>query len=180
MIMAAMLLSGIVTSCKKDPPPNPEPTEPVMPPLTHQGLNTFGCYIDGELFVANEGESVWSVGAVSGGFNEDTRLLNLQGTRYSGENKKEFIYIFADVLDSEGEYEFKVYEDGTSGYSGFYNERCDYYYQDIPDLGKLNITHLDEEQNIIAGTFYMNLINENCEAGDTLMKITEGRFDFRY
>ena len=60
--------SLLAFSCKKDPP-IPEPTEPVMPPLTHQGLNTFGCYIDGELFVANEGESVWSIPPVSGSFN---------------------------------------------------------------------------------------------------------------
>ena len=63
-----LTLAFLAFSCKKDPP-IPEPTEPVMPPLTHQGLNTFGCYIDGELFVANEGESVWSIPPVSGSFN---------------------------------------------------------------------------------------------------------------
>jgi hypothetical protein len=47
-------------------------------------------------------------------------------------------------------------------------------------MGQLTITYLDEEKNIIAGTFYINLINENCETGDTLMKITDGRFDFHY
>jgi len=61
-------------------------------------------------------------------------------------------------------------------------EKCDYFYEPIPDFdfGLLTISYLDEENNIIAGTFYMNLINKNCETGDTLMKITDGRFDFRY
>jgi len=59
--------------------------------------------------------------------------------------------------------------------------RCDYYFQSLPglNLGKLTITYLNEEKNIISGTFYMNLVNNDCE-GDSLLKITDGRFDFHY
>lgn len=174
------LLFGVF-SCNK-PPVNPEPTEPVMPPLTHQGLNTFGCYIDGELFVANEGESVWSIPPVSGSFNEGTRQLNLQGTRYINieTSERDNIKIFAEISSGVQTYQYQFNLDGeTVGYRNWNGSRCDYYYQDIPDIGELTITYLDEEQNIISGTFYMNLVNEDC-AEDTLLKITDGRFDFRY
>ena len=78
-----------------------------------------------------------------------------------------------------GENEFLVHEEGTKGFSGIFNGKCDYYYTDIPNLGKLTITYLNEAERIISGTFYMNLVNDRCE-GDTLMKVTDGRFDFRY
>lgn len=165
-------------ACKKDPIP-PDPTTIVMPPLTHQGINTFGCYMDGELFVANEGESVWSLPPVSGTYNELNGDFGMQGSRHY-DTLRDYIYIDAEITHGVGVYDFKVYDGGSSGYSGVITPRCDYYYyQDTPNLGKLTITHLDEEKNIISGTFYMNLINKDCE-GDTLMKITDGRFDMRY
>jgi hypothetical protein len=61
-----------LTACKKDPPAEPEDPGITMPPATHTGANTFGCYIDGELFVANEGPTNWSIPPVSGSFNEVT------------------------------------------------------------------------------------------------------------
>ncbi len=72
-----------------------------------------------------------------------------------------------------------VYDEGTKGFVGVHTDRCDYFYTDIPDLGKLTITYINESERIISGTFYMNLVNDRCE-GDTLMKVTDGRFDFRY
>ncbi len=164
-------------ACIKDPIP-PDPTTIVMPPLTHQGINTFGCYMNGELFVANEGESVWSLPPVSGDFDEEDGSFIIQGSRQY-DTLSDFIYILSDITAGVGEYDFKVNEEGIVGYSGVINFKCEYFYQDIPNLGKLTITHLDEEKNIISGTFYMNLTTDDCE-DDTLMKITDGRFDMRY
>ena len=172
-----LTLAFLAFSCKKDPPIH-EPTEPVMPPLTHQGLNTFGCYINGELFVANEGESVWSIPPVSGSFNENSKFLNLQGNKYV-DSKSANISISAYVDHGTGEYKYEIFEGHIIGYRDFYDHLCDYYYEDIPDLGQLTITYLNEEKNIISGTFYINLVNASCE-GDTLLKITDGRFDFHY
>jgi hypothetical protein len=183
-LMPILISLLFLAACKKDPPIDPEPTEPVMPPLTHQGLNTFGCYINGELFVANEGESVWSIPPVSGSFNEGTRYLGLQGTRYRNSQLNDS-YVYDDVrLRAYIEfgvsvYDFEIFAGGINGYTAMLSGDCDYYYEDIPDLGQLTITYLNEEKNIISGTFYINLINTSCES-DTLMKITDGRFDFHY
>ncbi|MFT5821642.1 MAG: hypothetical protein ACI8ZM_002896 [Crocinitomix sp.] len=76
--MAIVLL--LIASCEKPIEAESLPQEPVMPALTHTGANTFGYYIDfasaeataeqcGELFVTNDGESVWSIPAVSSNFD---------------------------------------------------------------------------------------------------------------
>jgi hypothetical protein len=168
----------VLVACKKDPIP-PDPSTIIMPPLTHQGINTFGCYINGELFVANEGESVWALPPVSCNFNELTGYLGMQGARQY-DTLMDDIYLRAYITEGEGTYDFWMNEVGSTGYSAIISPLCDYYYyKDTPNLGKLTITHLDEVNNIISGTFYMNLINEDCEE-DTLLKITNGRFDCRY
>ena len=177
-----LTLAFLAFSCKKDPPIH-EPTEPVIPPLTHQGLNTFGCYIDGELFVANDGDGYWDLPALSGSFDEGTRNLLIQGTRQPNDDKEDDnIKLRADIVSGLSHYNFRFNEDGLSnGYRDWTGKRCDYYFIEYPDFdnGQLTITYLNEEKNIISGTFYINLVNDNCE-GDTLMKITDGRFDFHY
>ena len=181
--LTLLILPLLFFACKKDPPIDPEPTEPVMPPLTHQGLNTFGCYIDGELFVANEGWTVWDLPSVSGSYNEVEKQLNMQGSRHINEETDEAdnIKISADIPDGLGEYNYLYHEDGSNGYRNWNGGHCSYEYRSVAglDVGKLYITYLNEEENIIAGTFYINLYNPDCET-DTIMKITDGRFDFRY
>jgi hypothetical protein len=178
----ALLFSLLLAfSCKKDPP-IPEPTEPVMPPLTYQGLNTFGCYIDGELFVANDGDSYWSLPAVSGSFDETENFLVMQVSREiergEGFVKSDDIRLRVMVLHDTGDYQLFFETDHYKGYTSIGLNKCDYFHN-LDDRGACQVTHLDKTKNIIAGTFYMNLVNENCE-GDTLMKITDGRFDFQY
>jgi len=177
-----LILPLLFFACKKDPPIDPEPTEPVMPPLTHQGLNTFGCYINGELFVANGGWSVWSIPPVSGSYDEIEKRLIIQGRRYNDEETedREDVMIRSDITHAEGVYNYRYNEEyGSDGYINWVGG-CNYYYlDDNPDLGKLTITYLNIEENIISGTFYINLFNPDCDI-DTALKITDGRFDFQY
>jgi|GEM_PF-768658 len=189
-----LILPLLFFACKKDPPIDPEPTEPVMPPLTHQGLNTFGCYIDfasagasaeqgGELFVAGGGDSYWDLPPVSGSYNETDNFLIIQGSRVieRGEpiGKSDDIRFRVKVLDGTGNYSLFFETDHYKGYTSIGLKKCDYFHN-LYDRGSCQITYLNKEQNIISGKFYMNLINQDCIESDTLMKITDGRFDFRY
>jgi len=189
--LTLLIIPLLFFACKKDPPIDPLPTGPVMPPLTHQGLNTFGCYIDfasagasaeqgGELFVAGGGDSYWDTPPLSGSFDEIENYLGIQGTRYDGEITDN-IRIRVSAIDELGDYEIEMFNDnGLLAYRNWHGERCDYYFDTLTtDMAKVTITYINRIENIISGTFYMNLVNENCE-GDTLMKITDGRFDFRY
>ncbi len=166
----------LLFSCKKNDPPETS-NEPVLPPMTHEGLNTFGCYIDGELFVANDGPSVVSIPRLSGSFGGEDNILKLQGTRYENGEYLADISFKVKHITEEGEYSMFSFGTELKGYitSGF--ENCDYYHN--PDnYGFVRITYLDNEKNIIAGIFEMKLINPDCV--DTLKEITDGRFDFRY
>lgn len=175
-----ILILLLAFSCKKDAPP--EPTGPVMPPLTHQGLNTFGCYINGELFVANDGSSYWSAPALSGSFDDESFLLRIQanrelerdGSSMTGDN------IRFRVIINEGEKFYPMHFD-TDHFKGYmsYNMGMCRYYHDLDNKGTCEITYLNTEKNIISGRFQMTLINPDCES-DSLLKITDGRFDFKY
>jgi hypothetical protein len=136
-----------------------------MPPLTHQGLNTFGCYIDGQLFVAKGGDAYWDLPPVSGSFNEVTGQLNLLGKRYINleTNESDDIIIYSKIKDGAGEYALEYNDDGGSvGYRNWFGGKCTYYYRENTELD------------------IGSLINENCENGDTILNISHGRFDFKY
>ncbi|WP_027418124.1 hypothetical protein [Crocinitomix catalasitica] len=93
----SFLLLIFAFGCKKDPPVEPKDKyDPnVMPPATHTGENTFGCYINGELFVGGGGTTSWDLPALSGSFDEEDRFLKIQGTRITPkEDKSEYIYIY--------------------------------------------------------------------------------------
>jgi hypothetical protein len=176
-------------ACIKDPIP-PEPTTIVMPPLTHQGINTFGCYINfpsagasgeqgGELFVANDGDSYWDFPPISGSFDESTKKLTIQGTRYSDGDKREFIVFVVNITAGISSYSLQVNSTDFEGYRiNGVTGACDYFH-DPENKGTCEITYLDMTKNIIAGRFQMTLINPDCE-GDSLLQITDGRFDFKY
>ena len=177
--IVSVMLIAFAFSCEKQAEPEPVSQEPEMPLLTHTGANTFGCYIDGELFVANEGPSVWSIPPVSGSFDEETRELKVQGARYLDSDIREFVIVLSHITNGLGDYGFDTYNGGVIGYRNHGGNSCDFYYGDSPGFGILNVIFLDETSNIISGTFSMTLINLNCPEKKEI-NITEGRFDFRY
>lgn len=156
--------------------PDPEPVVQ-LPEATQEGKNTFGCYINGEPFVPHVDFAFGGVAAVWAGFNEETRLFRTQGTRETKEDKFEDVRFRAYITDGTGEYSMYSETDTYDGYNG-YGSMCTFYH-DQSNFGNINITHLDEELDIISGTFEMTLINSDCPTGTTL-EITDGRFDLRY
>ena len=179
-ILISILFGALLlVACKKPD----EPTEHLLPPLTHTGENTFGCYLDGELFVANKGSSMWSIPPVSGSFNETEKLLDIQGrseigTTEDGSTKSHDVRFTVKDLNDIGNYVLDIEIDKYLGYMSYYMGRCRYYH-DLNNPGTCEITYLDMTKNIIAGRFQMTLINPDCEA-DSLLHITHGRFDFKY
>ncbi len=173
-----VVLIALAFSCEKPLEPEPVSQEPEMPPLTHTGANTFGCYIDGELFVANEGPSVWDIPAVSGSFDEAAKRLVLQGTRNNNDNLSDYLVILVNNIDEPGNYMFDIKFDHVKGYTQKSEESL-VYYHDIGNKGSCTITYIDELNNIISGTFNMILVNPEYAVSSSI-NITEGRFDFRY
>ncbi|MBD3638189.1 MAG: hypothetical protein HUJ25_12625 [Crocinitomicaceae bacterium] len=173
-----ILLICIVPSCKEDPPVDNTCWDGQLPCATTEGKNIFGCYIDGQPFVADVDFTVGGPIAVDGNFNEDTKWLSVQGTYEDPDDNLESIYLYAYILNGIGSYFVDITGTEQHGYIDFSGQKCNYYH-DPDNPGTVNISFLDTEENIISGTFGLILKNSACTS-DTLMQITDGRFDILY
>ncbi|MCO6494715.1 MAG: hypothetical protein J5I91_03410 [Bacteroidetes bacterium] len=202
-IFKTLLLLSIASllcfsSCKKEKKgttnifKQKRPTE--LPPITTEGKNTFGCYVDGELLVPFPRRAIKDNFRA---FYYGVKWDDLNGTLEVGANmegdigyssKSAGIYIQSSVFDT-GEY--VLYTDIAYNAQGLSylrrsagvqinNEKGETVFDSwrVPstDCGRMNILRLDTVARILSGTFYFDAINKE---GDTV-KVTDGRFDFTY
>ena len=168
----------LAAACCKDKPPTPC-DDNGLPCATHEGLNTFGCIVNGVNWVAETSFTVGGPIALEGEFDEATGDFWLKGTRRtSNESVYEYIRFFGVNIDAIGVHEMSVLNEEIMGFYDFNtNYPCQAYYHDTLNKGSLNIAYLNTQEGIIAGTFNVALINTIC--GDTLY-LSDGRFDFGY
>ncbi|GAA0874928.1 hypothetical protein GCM10009118_13360 [Wandonia haliotis] len=167
------------SSCKKE---NTEPNSSnpnVLPPLTHEGKNTFGCKVNGEVWVAQMPFAVGGAIALEGTYYTNTNMMYLVAKRkLEEEGKFDRIDILVENLIQNGDYVMLTDDNqmrGFTDYEGNYN--CSTYRYNDDLLRRVIITYFSPSQGIISGTFEMDLINPSCP-GDTI-RIREGRFDWR-
>jgi hypothetical protein len=162
-IANSLLLVLVVTcivSCKDD-------DEPALPPITVTGANTFGCLIDGEVYVPQGVDSAPLVDAgvdmivVSGG----QRGVNLQ--LVVRDTTMHFIF-------ENQAYHFNQ-ENITCVYDVF-NNKVDCDYRDTPVSGYIKFSRIDFAKHIVAGVFEFSVYSAKC---DKMINITDGRFDLR-
>jgi hypothetical protein len=170
---ATVIFALCLSSCKKDEVCD----HPSLPCQTHEGKNTFGCLIDGVPFVAKTSFSIGGAVAVSGEFDESSNFLHVNGSREDSQGNLEDLRFKCYVTDGISEYTMDVNTENYMGYLNFSGSKCNYFH-DPQDKGKVSITYHDSEKNIISGTFFMSLVNPDCNP--TVMNITNGRFDFGY
>jgi hypothetical protein len=150
-----------------------------LPPITTEGKNTFGCKVNGAVYLPKGG-------ALQGGsknadivYESDTAKLVI-GTRNFDADQSVLIELFdtPDFDVAHNEYvltneKYRVYyrEDGDCNNCG-----CQY---DIVETGFLKLLRYDKQENIISGTFEFTARspNSNCQPA---IKITEGRFDMPF
>ena len=170
----ALLLLGLV-ACKKDTPNNPHDPN-TLPPLTHEGKNTFGCLVNGEVWVAYAPFTVGGAVAITGEF--DSGAGHIEATLRT-DTKHEAVKLFFKDVNSIGTYNFYLVSSTKTGIVYFLNSpNCSIYYHDTTNVGIMNITYFNNSNRIMSGTFQMDLVNPSCP-GDTI-RIREGRFDWRF
>lgn len=178
--LAAFLLLAILSaSCKKS-----HTQGPTLPPITHQGLNTFGCKVNGQVWVPyypcfynQSAIKTYIVPLQRGSILPISFQLNLstfygqgngdsffailpgQGVPYTGIHGT---YNYFDSLDIE-------YDGPTSGYSSISAFT-------IQGRNSFQITTLDTVNGIIAGTFAFTLYGTPTDS----LVVTDGRFDFKF
>ncbi|TRX72186.1 DUF6252 family protein [Carboxylicivirga sp. M1479] len=169
-----IMLIGIIlmgSGCEEDD------KKPELPPITQSGENTFGCLVDGEVWLPKKGMITTPPFSVSNYQYDDGRWLIIAN------NLKQSIYFYM-CQDSllKGSTTFLIESLDNCSTASFYDEseesRESKKYRTDGDAfnGQLIITRFDLEELIIAGTFYFDAINDN----GNVVKIREGRFDLKF
>jgi hypothetical protein len=161
------------SNCKKD-----NASEAQLPPETTTGAMTFGCKINGKVFVPRNGRGKGglepeyvNLGSGPGG----GWFLNIPATDWKSVEIP-VVRITADsLLVTEGlTYLFK----NQKQYPKAEYETGNNFYQKLDtDRGELKITKFNQSQRILSGIFFFDATNTST--GEKV-SITEGRFDIRY
>jgi hypothetical protein len=146
-----------------------------LPPETITGAMTFGCKINGKVFVPRDGRGkpglIVQYAYLDGGWH-----LNIPATNWVL-NPPEGVNIETDSLLVE---EGKTYRlDNKKGSARAFYSKGNVYAKMDSDLGELHITKHDRLNRILAGTFFFIGTNTSSSSGEKV-SITDGRFDIRY
>ncbi len=178
MKKAVYVLSSILfilyCSCSNDDDNTPQDPISQLPPATTTGENSFGALLDGEPFIP------------SGGINPldaQYHLINDEWFFYVGGSKRieNFNLLSLSLSTNARELEagqtyVLVSEFDVGGVSGVYGFNGEFYDTDDQNSGELTITRLNLNAQIISGTFFFDVIDQNGE----LREIRDGRFDMRF
>jgi len=142
----------------------PIPPSNTLPPITQTGANTFGCKVNGQVWLPT---TVW-VDYHNGG-------MVISANNWYGFHSDVIITISEFTAFKPGNYELSA---NTSYISkGSYRNGKDMYYTDSIYLGNLTINRLDSVNSILSGTFSFDA--KNASTGEVI-HVTEGRFDNKY
>lgn len=148
-----------------------------LPPITQTGANTFGCLVNGKVFIPKgySGRGTPNCRGIYDFFN-GRPYFKVIAERYEENSFDGEIYFSIDSCNSIGNYKIKGNKNrfvfggkffNNCGISGFDTST----YQS----GDLIISKLDLVNGIISGTFHCKIKPNGC---DTLF-FTGGRFDFK-
>ena len=181
------LLTCSFYSCKKH---TSQPANPVdkLPALTQTGANTFGCLVNGQVVVIHQ-----PFGDLEPDYGCQYQLIYSTVNGYSfnvyGTNKQDGCHFKSvDIGLDSIQLEETTYSLNTSivhyGRHGLVDisTACPpspllTYITDSTISGQLTITHFDQQNQIVSGTFWFNAVESN--RGDTV-RVTDGRFDMHY
>jgi hypothetical protein len=154
-------LSGV--ACKKN-------DQNTLPPITQSGKNTFGCYVDGQLWLPSKSYSI-TARVLCITLDKDASFHLLVKHDHPGYDPHDYFSIVFKPLTTTGTYDLsdqskagsELEIQGESNYSDTYKVV----------KGQLIITRFD---NIVAGQFSFSIINNRT---NKIYNITEGRFDLK-
>lgn len=181
LVFSSLLLICLTTSnCKK----HKTIVDPVsqLPPETQVGANTFGCLVNGEVFLPKG--SPFSGPRLQCAYqyldNGYSKGFYFQLSASHNDEPQELIGVYTEDLEiSVGEFDLMdSFQEGKA--YGLYMKFTEsgriktYTKSNLP--GKMFITKLDKVNQIISGTFWFSVV---VNPGDTI-KITDGRFDMQF
>ena len=165
----------LASSCKKNKSP-----EEQLPPETQTGAGTFGCLVNGNVFLPKGnplGGPILSCAYqfINGGYyfhlaakSQTTALTGVAINTDSLQIKANSTYILEDFFKKHA---------ASGQYFVADNNNISTEYLTKPTItGEMKITRLDEINRIVSGTFWFDAINSS----GVKVQVREGRFDMKY
>ncbi|MGC4023080.1 MAG: DUF6252 family protein [Cyclobacteriaceae bacterium] len=149
----------------------PEQKE-TLPPATQTGANTLGFLLNGKVWLPKGNDGFPNLSPMYDPNFHGKPIFNIASYRYSSDGLETFGLGMTDIY-KEGAYNLST--DSVAS-ATFASNKCDYLYHDtlVFRSGSIVITKL--ALPIISGTFDFIL----CKPGCDTIKITQGRFDFKF
>jgi hypothetical protein len=180
LILAALLplLCGL-WACRKDDTPFQPTDYTVLPPATQTGANTFGCLVNGEVWVPRV--PLFTIeSAISALVGEK---INRGGGGISMRLKEENRNEYLEISFTESLFQHRTYRtiSDTSTFRFLPRLRINnfYYIHSWSDTTNyFEITKIDTLHNILSGQFNFRLTGQSNPSD--VINITNGRFDLHY
>ncbi len=188
-----LLLPILFYNCSSDPVTVDNSCESRLPPATQVGANTFGCCINGNLFIPRSGTGTWGGSdypvLLFSGYPEDTDYYELDIRDLKSETTSR-ILIHMHKLDSIGIGDYVINEsNGSSSIDGLDhtylhgrtwsdNAKNYIYYRSLENSGLLKITRYDFKNRIISGVLTCKV--QNSADPDEILEINDLRFDIKW
>ena len=153
--------------------------EDQLPPATQTGANTFGCKINGYVFVPKgySGTGIPNPHVIFDNGLNNLPYLQIDATQYSPANISEgYIIISIGSIRGSGNYASPTNFNFFTGWQNIIgNCHTIAFDSTIKKWGNATITKYDPSNRIISGSFAYKFKTINC---DTIF-VTDGRFDFK-
>lgn len=155
-------------------------SEDKLPPTTQTGANTFGCLIDGKVWIPTGGGIGSGINATRGGFFQDAAgKLNIY---IAANSYNDGVEIYLKHITSTGTF----YLNSNTGvkpnvifpesYGVYFIDGQEEYVTDFTHTGTVNISYADTTKGIVAGTFEMQLYQKTS---GKVINVTQGKFDYK-
>ena len=142
--------------------------EPSLPAETQIGAKTFGCKVNGKVWVPRV---TFPINGLTGGWYEGYVYIYAKRVK---NNTNQYLYIGRENVTKPGTYLLNNSDTQQVNFTDF-NNHCDYY-TDSLNTGRLTITRLDTINGIISGRFDFKVKQTGCPD----IEVSEGRFDYKY
>lgn len=172
-----LALCSIFAGCKKDNT-NSATQQDILPPATQTGANTFGCLVNGKVWIPKGYEGTGRSNPhiiYSTGLN-GLPYLQISTNNYNNQTSEGYVIINLADLTNQGQYSYPKFN-FSIGWSkvigNCFTQAIDTI---IQKRAEAVITKLDIPNRIISGNFNFKFKASQC---DTVF-VTDGRFDIKF
>ncbi len=166
--------------CKKDKVITTVQKKDVLPEATQEGKNTFGCLVNGEVWLPKIYDGSWNIFGprlLSGGWGFNKIGINARKVSKTGEVTE--IFLYSKNINKVGDYNLYLDQSNTKSSYSYRKTQQEINDNIYPINDTLNsslvITRLDTINKIISGKFAFN-----CLLNNQYIQITNGVFDLKF